>query len=153
MPRRLALSLSDLDLFPRVPTEFLREPTSLGSLLSFVSLSILLVLAGIETYAFLTPPLDSRLFLDRDADTQIRIVFNISMLELNCDYAVVDVKDSLGLNRANATVVNEKWRIGPDGHRLDDQPVHLVKRLEEATPRGYVETLFQRIHKTAQAKR
>lgn len=43
---------------------------------------------------------------------QLRINFNITMLELPCDYASVDVLDLLGTNKVNMTKNIVKVRVG-----------------------------------------
>lgn len=46
---------------------------------------------------------------------QIRINFNITMLDLPCEYAAVDVLDVLGTNQQNVTKNIEKWNLDKDG--------------------------------------
>lgn len=47
--------------------------------------------------------------------SQIRINFNITMLDLPCEYAAVDVLDVLGTNQQNVTKNIEKWNLDKDG--------------------------------------
>jgi Endoplasmic Reticulum-Golgi Intermediate Compartment (ERGIC) len=46
---------------------------------------------------------------------QLRIQFNVTMLDLPCEYAAVDVLDVLGTNRVNVTKAIDKWSLSADG--------------------------------------
>lgn len=54
--------------------------------------------------------------LDRSDDPRVRLNFNITMMDLNCDFAVVDVVSALGTDQ-NVTSHVTKWRIDADGVR------------------------------------
>ena len=41
--------------------------------------------------------------LDANTDTLLRINFNVTMLDLPCEYAAVDVVDVIGTNKMNVT--------------------------------------------------
>lgn len=50
--------------------------------------------------AFLTPITQSEMVVDRSKhDEQLRLNFNISFPALSCEFATLDVSDSLGLVR------------------------------------------------------
>ena len=49
--------------------------------------------------------------------TQIRINFNITMLDVPCEYATVDVLDVLGMNQQNVTKNIEKWNLDEGAQR------------------------------------
>jgi thiol-disulfide isomerase/thioredoxin len=54
--------------------------------------------------------------LDTTEDPHIRLNFNITMLDLKCDWAVVDVVSSLGSNQ-NVTAHVTKWDLDANGIR------------------------------------
>ena len=49
---------------------------------------------------------------------RLRINFNVTMLDLQCDYAAVDVVDVLGTNSMNVTKNVEKWQLDATGRRM-----------------------------------
>ena len=49
---------------------------------------------------------------------RLRINFNVTMLDLQCDYAAVDVVDVLGTNSMNVTKNVEKWQLDEMGKRM-----------------------------------
>ena len=51
-----------------------------------------------EMDGFLTSQRPTQVILDTNSDTQLRINFNITLMDLACDYAAVDVYDVLGTN-------------------------------------------------------
>lgn len=54
--------------------------------------------------------------LDKNEDPRVRVNFNITMMDLKCDYAVVDVVSSLGTDQ-NVTAHITKWHVDADGIR------------------------------------
>jgi thiol-disulfide isomerase/thioredoxin len=72
-----------------------------------------------ETTEFWTSKLIKDLRLDqRDhtGDTKIRLNFNITMLDLRCEWAVIDVVSALGTDQ-NVTAHVTKWDLNADGVR------------------------------------
>jgi hypothetical protein len=68
------------------------EGTKRGSVLSLLALLVILTLFILETRDyFFTNKLIANLALDSTDDPRIRLNFNITMLDLKCDYAVIDV--------------------------------------------------------------
>lgn len=51
------------------------------------------------------------------ASSQIRINFNITMLDVPCEFATVDVLDVLGTNQQNVTKNIEKWNLDQNAQR------------------------------------
>lgn len=96
---------------------FLIQATSLGAIMSIVCLSTMAILFFSETYAFLTTNVVTSISLDDNPESQIRLNFNVTMLDLHCDYASVDVLDALGTNRQNITKHVEKWQLDSEGTR------------------------------------
>jgi thiol-disulfide isomerase/thioredoxin len=56
------------------------------------------------------------LALDRNDDPRVRLNFNITMMDLKCDFAVVDVVSVLGTDQ-NVTAHITKWQIDAGGIR------------------------------------
>jgi thiol-disulfide isomerase/thioredoxin len=75
----------------------------------------MLVLFLVELVAFMSTTISTSVILDTNADTQLRINFNITMMDLACDYASIDVYDVLGTNTQNITKNVEKWQLDENG--------------------------------------
>ena len=58
------------------------------------------------------------LTLEFVAFIRLRINFNVTMLDLMCDYVTVDVVDVLGTNSMNVTKNVEKWQLDETGKRM-----------------------------------
>jgi len=112
-PGRMA---SSVDFYRRIPKD-LTESTSLGAIMSLLALTIMVVLFVSETYAFMTTRLVTSVVLDPDTSERLRLNFNVTFHDLHCDYASVDVLDSLGTNRQNITKNVEKWQLDETGSR------------------------------------
>jgi thiol-disulfide isomerase/thioredoxin len=76
------------------------------------------ILFLVELWAFLSTTIETGVMLDTNAETLLRINFNITMLDLQCDYAAVDVVDVLGTNSMNVTKNVEKWQLDETGKRM-----------------------------------
>ena len=83
--------------------------------MSICALSIMAILFFCETYAFARNSIITSIAVDENADPQIRLNFNITLLDLPCDYASVDVWDALGTNRQNVTRNIDKWQLDEKG--------------------------------------
>merc|ERR1712086_1178927 len=92
------------------------EGTKRGSILSYVALFTMMTLFFLETSEFLSPRNVTDLALDGSEDPRIRLNFNITMLDLRCEWAVVDVVSSLGSNQ-NVTAHVTKWDLDGNGAR------------------------------------
>ena len=57
----------------------------------------------VELWAFLGSTVQTGVILDANTDTLLRINFNVTMLDLPCEYAAVDVVDVIGTNKMNVT--------------------------------------------------
>ena len=96
----------------------------------------MVVLFIIELWAFLSTTIETGVMLDTNLDSlcddracndlfslnlvprRLRINFNVTMLDLQCDYAAVDVIDVLGANSMNVTKNVEKWQLDAHGNRM-----------------------------------
>lgn len=108
--------LSAVDFYRRVPKD-LTEATTLGASMSIMALITMAILFFSETIAFARTNIVTSIALDDNPEAKIRINFNITMLDLHCDYVSVDVLDSLGTNRQNVTKNVEKWQLDDTGTR------------------------------------
>uniref|UniRef100_A0A7S2SF83 Thioredoxin domain-containing protein n=1 Tax=Rhizochromulina marina TaxID=1034831 RepID=A0A7S2SF83_9STRA len=108
---------SKLDMFVKLDEELLHESTYFGSIVSVVCLVIMVLLMIMETGEFLNTSFQSKITIDDDAMSQIRINFNITMHDLSCDYATVDLLDVIGTQRQNVTADIEKWQLDENGRR------------------------------------
>jgi len=109
-------AFSGVDFYRRVPKD-LTESTSLGAVMSICAISVMVILFISETLAFSRTDIATSIALDDNTEPQIRLNFNITLMDLHCDYAVVDVWDALGTNRQNITKNVEKWQLDEEGSR------------------------------------
>ncbi|OEU05932.1 hypothetical protein FRACYDRAFT_231387 [Fragilariopsis cylindrus CCMP1102] len=108
--------MTGLDMYKKVPID-LMEGTKRGSYFSFIALFIIITLFLYETKEFLTSKLIKDLMIDKKentGDTTIRLNFNITMLDLKCDWAVIDVVSVLGTDQ-NVTAHVTKWDLDTNG--------------------------------------
>lgn len=106
--------LKVLDFYRKIPEDFQKQ-TSVGAALSLCAGVFMSLLFAVELVAFLTTSTESSVILDTNSDTQLRINFNITLMDLACDYAAVDVYDVLGTNTQNVTKNIEKWQLDENG--------------------------------------
>ena len=80
--------LKMMDFFRKIPAD-LTETTITGAALSVAACIFMGVLFIVELYAFLSTTVETGVMLDTNSDTLLRINFNVTMLDLQCDYAAV----------------------------------------------------------------
>jgi protein disulfide-isomerase-like protein len=102
------------DFYRRLPSE-MKESTKIGIIMSFISLSIMLVLFLCETYAFMHKIIQSNVAIDINSEQLIRVNFNVTLYDVNCDFVSVDVWDTLGTNLQNVTKDIHKWSLNKVG--------------------------------------
>jgi len=85
--------------------------------MSIFAMAVMATLFLSETSAFLQSNLATSIAVDENTQKQIRLNFNITLLDLHCDYVSVDVWDALGTNRQNVTKNVEKWQLDAEGNR------------------------------------
>ena len=88
------------DLYRRIPRD-LTEATSQGGVLSVSCVLVMCTLVVMESWDYLTPPIVSEVVMDENTDAQIRVNFDITTLEMPCDWVELDVRDRLGAARAD----------------------------------------------------
>ena len=85
--------------------------------MSVAAMLVMAVLFLSETMAFARTSIETSITIDENTQPQIRINFNITLLDLNCDYVSLDVWDALGTNRQNVTKNVDKWQLDEAGVR------------------------------------
>jgi len=108
--------MASVDFYRRVPKD-LTEATSLGAFMSVAAISVMAILFFSETLAFARTIMGTSIALDENDQPQIRLNFNITLMDLHCDFVSVDVWDTLGTNRQNVTKNIEKWQLDESGQR------------------------------------
>jgi hypothetical protein len=83
--------------------------------MSIAAMAIMAILFFCETAAFARSRIVTTIAVDENADQQIRLNFNITLMDLHCDYVSVDVWDALGTNRQNVTRNVDKWQLDESG--------------------------------------
>lgn len=106
---------SHVDMYRKIPTD-LMEGTARGSVMSYMSLALMVVLFLWETKAYFSTSIVTDLALDKTDDARLRLNFNITMTDLRCEFAVIDVVSVLGTDQ-NVTAHVTKWNIDADGIR------------------------------------
>jgi len=116
MPRLMRNVASSLDMYRKVPVDLL-EGTKRGSFLSYAAITVMVTLFLLETKAYLSSGnLVSDVALDANEENKVRINFNITMMDLACEYAVVDLVSQLGTTQ-NITSHVTKYALDAEGVR------------------------------------
>lgn len=102
-------------MYRKVPVD-LMEGTKRGSTLSLIAVAGMLTLFLLETSAYFRARVVTDLVLDRNRDPKVRINFNITMMDLKCEYVVVDVVSVLGTEQNVSSHVT-KWHVDGAGVR------------------------------------
>eukprot|EP01040_Poterioochromonas_malhamensis_P004184 gene4183-4478_t len=106
----------DFDFYRSIPKD-LTETNNVSSALSVCAAIFMLVLFIAEFWAFLTLNIQTNIVIDPNTDSLLRINFNITLLDMPCEYAVIDVVDILGTRNDNVTVNVNKWQVDENGIR------------------------------------
>ncbi len=110
--------LRDYDFYRHIPKD-LTEQTSHGTFLSTLTLFFFLFLFYSEFKSFLSIDYHTNTLIDQSSLNEIRqfqIDFDITLLDISCSYAVVDIVDSLGTRIENITYQIEKYQIDLNGN-------------------------------------
>lgn len=108
---------ANVDLYRKIPSD-LMEGSREGSIFSYVALVLMIILFVAETSDFFGGRLETYLALDVSGeDTRIRLNFNITMMDLKCDWAMIDIVSALG-NAQNVTAHVTKWNTDGKGVKL-----------------------------------
>lgn len=93
MPR-----ITSFDFFRKLPKD-LTYGTTTGGILSVMVLAILPALLFFECWAFITGEVMTDVVIDPNQEKMLQISFNVTMLELPCQFAEVDAFDFFGSKR------------------------------------------------------
>lgn len=110
---------ASLDMYRKVPTDLL-EGTKRGSILSYGAIILMVTLFMLETREYFSNKWVSNLALDDNQDPRVTLYFNITMMDLRCEWAVLDTVSVLGTNQ-NITSQISKWNIDGSGIRKNYQ--------------------------------
>lgn len=102
-------------MYRKVPAD-LMEGTRRGSIISYVAVAAMTALFLLETGAYFRSKIVTDLAIDTNPDSKVRVNFNITMMDLSCDYAVVDVVSVLGTEQNVSSHIN-KWHVDAEGVR------------------------------------
>ena len=108
--------LKEFDFYRKIPKD-LTETTSHGSILSICASIFMLTLFVAELWSFLSLTTTSNVVIDSDRNNLLRINFNISVSDIPCEFAIIDVIDVLGTRKENVSRNINKWQIDADGVR------------------------------------
>lgn len=106
----------DFDFYRKIPKD-LTETTTHGTVLSICASLFMLVLFIAELWAFLSVNVTTTILIDPNPDQLLRINFNLTLLEVPCEYAVIDVVDVLGTREDNVTKNVNSWQVDEGGSR------------------------------------
>lgn len=106
----------NFDVFKKIPSD-LTDATVIGASLSVAAGVFMSLLFCVELYAFLRTTIETGILLDTNGEEHIRINFNVTMLDLACEFAAVDIVDVLGTNTMSVTKNVDKWSIDERGQR------------------------------------
>ena len=113
MPRILA----NLDMYRKVPLDLL-EGSKQGNIISWMALMLMMYLIFFETKDFVSSKLQTDLALDQSKDKRLRVNFNVTMMDIRCEYAAIDVVSFLG-KQQNVTKNVQKWAVDGNGVQQD----------------------------------
>jgi len=107
---------SSLDMYRKVPVDLL-EGTKRGSILSYAAIFTMVTLFLLETKSYLSSgDMVTDVALDTNPEMKVRINFNITMMDLACDYCVVDLVSKYGTTQ-NITSHVTKYSLDAAGVR------------------------------------
>lgn len=103
-----------LDAFRGVPKD-LAEASAHGAIMTFVAVITCSLLFFCETVAFLSDKPRTDVVLDSNKDADLRINFDVTMMDMSCDYVTLGVWDAFGSERMNITRNIAKQRVDHRG--------------------------------------
>ena len=140
----------DFDFYRNIPKD-LTEATTHGSILSFCASIFMLVLFVAELWAFVSKQTITNVVIDPNTDALLRINFNITVMDIPCEYAMIDVVDVLGTRKDNITKNVNKWQVDANGIKRNYEGRNMEQRdlmhdvhhdLEELTSNGERNPLY-----------
>lgn len=110
-------ALKKWDFYKKIPQD-LTVSTASGISLSMVGTVVMILLFILEFNAYLTVQTSSDIVLDEGNDEMLTINFNMTIADLPCQFASVDVSDMTGTKRHNISQNIDKWRLDHAGRNL-----------------------------------
>jgi thiol-disulfide isomerase/thioredoxin len=105
---------SNLDMYRKVPIDLL-EGTKRGSVISMIAIMTMVSLFLVETISYLgSSYIRTDVALDLNKEQKVNINFNITMMDLKCDYVVIDVVSQMGTEQ-NVTSNIRKYSLDAKG--------------------------------------
>ncbi|CAD7695013.1 unnamed protein product [Ostreobium quekettii] len=99
MATKFFARLKAVDFYKKLPSD-LSESTLAGAWISILAAIVISVLLGLEFFEFMQVQTQTELVVDRSKQGELlRINFNVSFPALSCEFATLDVSDSLGTVR------------------------------------------------------
>ncbi|CAI5729092.1 unnamed protein product [Hyaloperonospora brassicae] len=116
--------MAKLDFFRRIP-EDLKVPTSTGSFFSLLSFALMVFLLLTHWRAYNEQSTKTTVVLDEHQEDRLRVNFNVSLLDVPCAVASVDLEDYMGQRFTNLTRHIRHFRLATDAktnevHRMDE---------------------------------
>ena len=108
-------SLSKYALLTSTSIALQMQATKIGVVMSLLSLLTMVILFTCETWSFVRTQVAASVEVDPSADTLLRLNFNVTLYDVECEYVSVDVWDRLGTNLQNVTKDITKWHVDPRG--------------------------------------
>ncbi|KAL7525779.1 hypothetical protein ACHAXR_001161 [Thalassiosira sp. AJA248-18] len=103
-------------MYQRVPSD-VTETSLRGKIMSAIAMASMSILFFLETKAYFSTTLGTDLSLNtNDDEPRIQLNFDITMMDLPCDHATVDVYSTVGFEK-NVTKNIRKYPVDEDGVR------------------------------------
>lgn len=140
----------DYDFYRNIPKD-LTESSTHGSILSVCASIFMFVLFVAELWAFITKQTITNVVIDPNTDSLLRINFNITVMDIPCDYAIIDVIDVLGTRKDNITKNINKWQVDAKGVKRNYEGRNMEQRdllhdlhhdMDEISKNGMIFHLF-----------
>ncbi|KAK3273619.1 Protein disulfide-isomerase 5-4 [Cymbomonas tetramitiformis] len=127
--------IKSIDFYRKIPRD-LTEATLSGATLSILAAIVMISLFVMEFSEYMTVKTHTSIIVDRSLDGDLlRINFDVSFPNLSCEFASVDVSDTLGTHRINLTKTVRKYQLGADlvktGGLVRNLPEPKYEALEE----------------------
>jgi len=128
----LSKFVKKLDLFRRIDEGYLASSTSHGGTFSLLAYIIMIALAIFEFSEYMSSQTTTTVVMDVNQDQSLMIGFDITMLDLPCRYAAVDVYDAFAFERQNITKDITKTRLHLVNGRLEEGEAHVEEQEKDS---------------------
>jgi hypothetical protein len=113
-------SIKSFDLFQKITTKEIVQPTVIGALNSLIVISLMLFLIFKETLDYMTPSIkkETIIYQDKAITEAIKLNFHIKLFNLPCEIAAVDQQDSVGTHHMNIKDNLDKTRLDQENKKI-----------------------------------